>query len=87
MTVDFGGQTVGTINTDKYGRGTLNFVVPEMPRNTYVITFTQTSSPQITNYTLFTIIPWMQSAADSPISVYVGDQVTVTGAGFAAKLP
>jgi hypothetical protein len=93
--VKFNGVPVSSspITTDKYGSGSLTFRVPELPRNhdlpstatttPYRIEFTDTSSPQITNYTLFTIIPWM--TLDSPRTVYVGDQVTVSGTGFDAN--
>jgi hypothetical protein len=78
---------LGAPPSNDHGGVDLNFMVPEKPRGTYRVVFTQYDPPNvpITYYANFTIIPWMQieqpNSTDVP-SGPVGTQIRVNGTGF-----
>jgi len=79
VTVKFGTILVGSNKTDAFGRFMLKFKVPELPRGTYDVTATD---GKVTNSSKFTIIPWVWIDKSEG---FVGDEVTITGKGFAAN--
>jgi hypothetical protein len=89
VTVYFGTIPVGSATTDTFGGFTLTFQVPKVPRNASIIDPSKTlpytikvTDGVITNTTNFTVIPWMWIDKKEG---FVGDQVTVTGKGFAGS--
>jgi archaellum component FlaC len=93
VTVYFGTIPVGSNTTDTFGRFTLTFEVPEVPRNASATDPSKTlpytikvTDGVITNTTYFTVIPWMWIDSTSKREGFVGDQITVTGKGFAASV-
>lgn len=89
VTVYFGTINVGGNTTNTFGNFTLTFQVPETPRNVSLLDSTKTlpytirvTDGTITNVTSFTVVPWMWIDTKE---AFVGDQVTVTGKGFAAS--
>jgi len=79
VTVKFGTIPVGSNKTDAFGQFTLKFKVPEVPRGTYDVTATDGKN---TITTKFTVIPWVWIDKSEG---FVGDEVKITGKGFAAN--
>ena len=79
VTVKFGTIPVGSNKTDAFGQFTLKFKVPELPRGTYNVTATD---GKVTAKREFTVIPWVWIDKSEG---FVGDEVTITGKGFAAN--
>jgi hypothetical protein len=91
VTITFEGNgrviLLGTANSNHWGEVNLDFQVPETSRGRYKIVFTQPDppNPPITNYTYFTIIPWVQIEKSNSTGP-VGTPTMVNGTGFDASI-
>lgn len=83
VTAKFDTTDIGKNITDAWGQFELVFHVPEKPRGIYNVSVTDGKK---TNSTDFTIIPWMWIDNEFIKEGFVGDQVSVTGKGFAASV-
>jgi hypothetical protein len=83
VTAKFDTIDIGKNKTDAFGQFELVFQVPKMPRGIHEVSATDgKATPKID----FTVIPWMWIDSTSKKEGFVGDQVTVTGKGFAASV-
>jgi len=76
----FDKQEICRTKTDSFGAFSCTFKVPEVTRGKYKI---KATDGKTTVETDFTIIPWVWV---NPTEGYVGDEVIVTGKGFAASV-